>query len=466
MKKTLNICCLAALAGGGILTMAPAAHAQDAGADADAMVTTGATVDCTALKHTVYVAGSTASQTYLQQIAGQMPGINLIYAANLPAKSLAGSCQGIGDIVTAGQTELGSEFVLLSPSGVSTCLGADGGLYQDSIYVDIGVSDVYPETCIVPAVPAKLPAGFALYDGAIQAMEIAVPFASSQFSISADAAYVVFGFAGEAYMGKMYNVAPWTTSTDIWTRGDVSGTQLMVATAIGLSGAKWLTTLSEDAGTAQIAGGSGAMYTDITTSGTTDPNGTIGILSNAKVDPNKKAGGVKPLAFQGTGQDCGYYPDSDLSTFDKINVRQGRYQIWGPEHFITNVKAGKPVANPNAAMNPVTSADADVQTVINVLTHAGLTTDVTDSGAASLQGIIQAETTAYFIPQCAMQVSRTTEIGPEASYQPPIGCGCFYESLPTGGAGMLSSYCAPCTTKTDCTDKNFPVCNFGYCEAQ
>jgi hypothetical protein len=447
MKKTFNMCALTALAGGAVLTAAPAARAA------------GVPVDCTMLTHPVYVAGSSAVAAYLEAIAPTLPGgINLIYASSA-------SCVGIGDLITAGQTEPGSGFSQIDPTSgaLNGCTG--GANPYPAINVDIGVSDVYPVTCITPAV-GTLPAAYKLWDGAIQAMEIAVPYGSSQNSISADAAYVVFGYAGQPYMSSTYAIDPWTIDTDIFTRGDTSGTQLMTATAIGLRGDKWLTPLTgTDAGTTQIIGSSGTMLTDIETAAalTAGPNPVIGILTNSKVDPNKSTGGVKPLAFQAKDQDCGYYPDSTKDTFDKINVRQGRYAIWGYEHFVTNVTAGNPVANP-ATGNPVASASADVATVIDILTHKGLTATSTPT----LEAVVTAETAAYFIPQCAMQVSRTEEVGPEASYQPPVGCGCFYESQAHGGAGNLSAYCntTACATNADCKVAAYPSCNFGFCEAQ
>jgi hypothetical protein len=174
-------------------------------------------------------------------------------------------------------------------------------------------------------------------------------------------------------------------------------------------------------------------------------------------------GGIKPLAFQATGQDCGYYPDSDLSHFDKINVRQGRYDIWGPLHFVTNADSkGNPLASPQASSNPVPSTSANVAKVIAAITH----TNLTSSSTPSLDAVIKAETTAHFVPDCAMQVTRTSEIGAEASYQPTMACGCYYENI-IGSGTTFSSYCTTCSSSTDCKKvAGYPVCNFGYCEAQ
>jgi hypothetical protein len=442
MKKS-NMRALALLSGGAVLAIAPMASA--------------ATVDCTALTHPVYIAGASEAKAYLQQLAGALgSSISLIYAS-------PSACVGLADVATAGQTEPGAGFSYITTTGtLETCTA--GATPYPPINVDIGVSGVFPSTCITPQIPDPLPTTLKdFHTGTVvQPEEIVVPWTATQPSISAEAAYVVFGFGAQTY-----SVGPWTETTDIWTRGVTAGAQLIVAEAIGLSGSKWLSGLGSEAGAAQIASSATVMSTDITTS--SDANATIGILGSGTVDPLKNAtGGIKPLAFQAKGQDCGYYPDSQLSTFDKINVRQGRYDIWGPEHFLTNVdSSGNPIANPATASNPVPSVNADVKKVIGIMTHNPSV--VTLTSTPSLQTVITAEAAAYFVPDCAMQVERTSEIGAEASYQPPIGCGCFYENQPHGGAGSLSSYCVTCTAatvKSDCKDPNFPVCNFGYCEAQ
>ena len=54
-----------------------------------------------------------------------------------------------------------------------------------------------------------------------------------------------------------------------------------------------------------------------------------------------------------------------------------------------------------------------------------------------------------FIPQCAMQVSRTSEIGVEASYAPPAACSCAFETAT--GTPLSGHTCTACTTNADCT---------------
>jgi ABC-type phosphate transport system substrate-binding protein len=444
MKKTTTVCAVALLAGGATL----------------ATTSTASAYDCTTLTNTVYIAGSSASKPFLLALAQALgTGVSLVYAAPT-------SCLGLADVTASPpQTESSSASYLDPTTGaVEAC--TSGSLPYPPIAIDIGVSDVFPSTCITPAI--TLGSSYGEFRGAIQPMEIVVPWASSQSSISADAAYVVFGFAAQKYI-----VDPWNDPTAIWTRGDTSGTQLMIATAIGLSGDKWLSTLSVDGGAAQILAGSSNMVTAIVNANATKPTTTIGILSAGSADPDRSApaktdggvatGGIKPLAFQANEQECGYYPDSDLSHFDKLNVRQGRYAIWGPLHFVTNVDGkGNPLASPQASGNPVPSTNANVAKVIDAITH----TSLTSSSAPTLEQVITAEANSHFVPDCAMQVKRTSEIGAEASYQPMMACGCYYESL-IGAGTTVSSYCKTCTTAaTDCTDKAYPACNFGYCEAQ
>jgi ABC-type phosphate transport system substrate-binding protein len=422
-------------------------------------VTTARAYDCTTLTNTVYIAGSSASKPFLLALAQALgSAVSLVYSAPT-------SCLGLADVVASPpQTESASASYLDPSTGALEACTA-GTLPYPAINVDIGVSDVFPTTCITPTI--TLTSSYKEFRGAIQPMEIVVPWTSSQSSISADAAYVVFGFAAQAYV-----VNPWNDPTAIWTRGDTSGTQLMVATAVGLLGSKWLSGLGADAGAAQILSGSSTMVTAIVDGNVAKPNTTIGILSAGSADPDKAppatndagvaTGGIKPLAFQASDQDCAYYPDSDLSHFDKINVRQGRYDIWGPLHFVTNVdSSGNPIASLQASSNPVPSTSANVAAVIAAVTHANLTSTSTPT----LEQVIKAEATSHFIPDCAMQVSRAAEIGGEASYQPTMGCGCYYESI-IGNGTTVSTYCQTCTTSSDCKVAAYPACNFGYCEAQ
>jgi hypothetical protein len=77
-------------------------------------------------------------------------------------------------------------------------------------------------------------------------------------------------------------VTPWSVPANIWTRGDTSGVQDIIGLAIGLNGAKWLTSTG-DAGKAQVLTSESTMVTTLATA--TATASTIGILGSAGLDP-------------------------------------------------------------------------------------------------------------------------------------------------------------------------------------
>jgi hypothetical protein len=169
-------------------------------------------------------------------------------------------------------------------------------------------------------------------------------------------------------------------------------------------------------------------------SSATSVDKAIGILSTGEADDARDK--IRELAYQHYGQSCGFWPDSSATSFDKMNVRDGHYPIWGPLHLFAHVdSSGKPT-NPEAA------------TLIDYV-----------SGAKQLPGanLIDVVINAHLVPQCAMQVTRTSEIGALASYQPAEPCGCYFDKKTTG-----TTSCTACTKDSDCSTNH---CRNGYCEA-
>lgn len=429
MKKIMSLA-VAALTGGGVLTSA---------LDAKAAPTCASLTGSNAV---VTIAGSSASQPIWAAIATHLTGISIIYQA-------PSSCVGLSDVTTGATETTQPLFMDGSAAGVQ-CTGSNP--------VDIGVSDVFPASCGSAITwPA---AGFQDFPGPVQAMAMAVPYTSTANSISADAAYVVFGWGAS---NPQYEVQPWTTYDQVFIRTPTSGTETMIGSAIGLASSKWLSQ-APDAGASQEQTSTGNLLKALqaAAAGAT-PSAAIGILSVTNADTYRGAlgqndagtptGGLKVLAFQAKDQDCGYLPDSDATHYDKINVRQGRYDIWGPLHLVTAVSAS----------DAGTPTNTSVAAVIDYVNAIGLAT-------ADVQTSIQASASAHLVPQCAMQVSRSAEVSPVqgggiASYQPPIGCGCYFESLVNGGT-PYSKYCTACTSDSSCTSPSYSKCNFGYCEAQ
>jgi len=408
MKKTM-VCTVAALAGIAVLGSAGMAQAAPT------------PIDCSTLPNPVVLYGSTAVKPVVKTLATTLtnPQVSIIYGS-------VSSCVGLSDVTTGTADQTAPLYLAADGTTETPCTVPTTGFK-----VDVGISDVYPATCGNITVGSNQKE----FLGPVQVMTFDVPKASTETSISADAGYTVFGFAGQTYQ-----VTPWIDPTQMFIRVPTSGTINMLGTAIGLPAAKWLVGSQYDK---QRNQGSGGVLSGLQSA--TNANAAIGILAADFADAHRDT--IKILAYQHTNQECGYLPDSDATHFDKINVRQGRYAIWGPVHMITNVDASGKPTNANAA------------TLLSFFTGSGITT-------AQTKAMITAEAAAYTIPLCAMQVSRTAEIGAEASYQDPQPCGCFYESLKNGGS-VFSSYCKACTADADCADAGtYTHCRYGFCEAQ
>ncbi len=410
----------------------------------------GAT-DCTTLPNPVFAVGSTAVKPVVLKIAAylatQATPITLIYGGT-------GSCVGVSTVVNAagGLTGPGMGGTVLTPSGKSnyfnyydstgtaqTCdvFAPDGG---PGVLPDIGLSDVYATSC--QTLSQSLPnLGIVEKLGPIQAMVFAVPVNSGALSISGTAAYFVYGFG--AVNGANNTVAPWTDIMSIFQRGATSGTQAMISQAIGVATTRWYGVTPSVAG----ASGTQSMIDVLTTAATAQNGNAIGILGSADIDPVRRLGTastpapIRELAYKHNGQNCGYLPDSGPNTYDKQNVRDGHYFIWGPLHIFTL---------------PTSSASAP--TVVSYLTgfqQLG-TTDV-----------IAAEAQAGLVPQCAMRVQRSTEVGDLSPITQSAPCGCYYEkSASTTG----TTSCQTCKVTADCP--NLYTCQTyggtgaqGYCEA-
>jgi ABC-type phosphate transport system substrate-binding protein len=370
--------------------------------------------------HVVYVGGSSAVKPFLAKLAAKLltenPPIYLVYPNN------TGSCDGVNYMTQTDATITGLGAVYWDGSGSAVPGGCN--LEVGGTTVDIGASDVFPDTC---GLPDPLQADVKDFTGPIQTMTFSVPTSSTATSISAEAAYMVYGF--DAAAGKQ--VTPWTDPTLLFQRDPNSGTETMIATAIKVPAAKWL-------GGTNTNKTSDDIFGKITGSG--DASKIIGILSAAYADLHRDK--VKELPFQAYGQSCGYLPDSSPTAFDKANVRDGHYDIWGPLHLLVHTGSDGKATNP------------DAQRVIDALTMA------VDPGF----DLIQVEAKNGVIPQCAMHVSRDKEVGAMTSVQPTGDCTCKFVTEATGTA---PTECKTCSTNANCTsDATRPVCSHGYCEAK
>ncbi len=369
--------------------------------------------NCVDLPNVVHITGSSAAKPLLEKLGPALtnsnPPITIVYRSQ-------GSCVGVDAILHS---------TLLTGSGASAASYWDGAGAEQKcdidaagVEVDVGLSDVFSTTCY----PGEtLPNTIHDFAGPVQTMTFVVPGGSTQKSISAEAAYFVFGF------GNGSGVAPWEDETLIFQRGPSSGTQQMLATGIGVPAASWRGT---------VVSGT-AMATTLAMCPT--PEKCIGILSTDVAQTEANSASLRILAYQHYQQDCGYFPDSTLQTRDKQNVRDGHYEIWGALHIFANVSV--------ASGDPVS---AGAKAVIDALTGV---VEVPN------QDFINVQWLNHVVPQCAMHVRRTEEVGALESFMPTRSCGCKYDFL------SGKNNCQTCTVPGDCPSEA-PACNFGFCEVQ
>jgi hypothetical protein len=370
----------------------------------------GATPVCEQQKSPLYLLGPTSIQPLLAWVASLYAAMNVtvVYQSD-------SSCVGVGK-------QFNKEFMENDPGNEAWTNYFDAmgqqhpcKILAGNIPLDAAISDVFPETCgfdkngTDPTVVDTF--------GPVQAMGFIAPTASSRSSISAEAAYMVFGF------GSASGVSPWNDEKYIFQRNASSGTQNMIASTLGLDPTMFQATSTTDSN--QLGALVGCSP---------EAEKTIGILAVDLVQSG--AYPIKLLSYQHFHQTCGYLPDDRPG--DKRNVRDGHYFIWGPVHLLT--RTDHPNDNATKMINYVSGISP---------------------APANAPDIFKVWTSAHLVPQCAMRVTRSIDGGPlSVPTKPPASpCYCKYDEVTLG-----TSTCAKCKTSADCTDPAASTCSYGYCE--
>jgi hypothetical protein len=361
----------------------------------------------------IYVTGSTNFPPLLQAVAPLLASRNPPYVAVFQPQS---SCRGAGTMFDVDRTK---RMIKDIPNNWAFFFDEKGQkhycfLRPEGDNVDVGESDVFARTCGYDPMP-----GVADYLGPILSFTFVVHAASSQQAISAEAAHLVFG-AG----GANGAIQPWSDPRLFFVRGSGTGTIQLTSKAINVPPTGWwgIDRLSSENLKESMEG--------------IDPmsaEGAIGVLSSDFADQARP--GLRQLYFQAAGQTCGYLTDSTKDSYDKANVRDGHYPTWGPIHLYAQTTNGVPSPAADALVTRFAVPKLD-------------------------QKLLDAIVAGGYIPHCAMRVKRDQEMGPVMAYQPPFGCGCYYDAAVNG-----RSTCSPCNGPGDCPSSR-PACNYGFCEVQ
>jgi hypothetical protein len=381
----------------------------------------------------VYVTGSSAAKPFLQQIAQQIASQNafVVYTST-------GSCVGVDAIVNGTRMTTGPSPAPATSAtywDAPTSTGSDCDLPAGGVVADLGVSDVFAQSCKGFELTSLDALQIRDAHGAIQTMTFVVPQNSRFSEISAQAAYFVFGFGKDGGVLDGPSGSPiWNDETALHKRSAASGTQTMLGAAIGVPPDLWKGTphaTSDDVANAIKSAGQSKDAANL----------ALGILAADYIDSQNLRADIRVLAFQDTSQRCAVFPDSTATSHDKQNVRDGHYPIWSPLHLLYKVDQ---IGNP---LNPATR-----QIVLDIIGYL--------SGTKQLPNgveLIDVYAQSGLIPECAMHVSRTKDGGNIAPYQPESPCSCLFEAKATG-----STTCKACRVQGDCGSTE--TCSQGYCE--
>ncbi|HVY31570.1 MAG TPA: hypothetical protein VHB79_33775 [Polyangiaceae bacterium] len=380
----------------------------------------------------IYVTGSTAAKPFLQQIAQQM-SLQKVFVVYLAS----GSCVGVDAIVNGTLMRTGAAPLPASATywESSSSSGKACDLAAEGVSADLGISDVFAPSC--PGFELTNLESLKIRDahGPIQTMTFAVPGNSKYHEISQQAAYLVFGLGKDGQVLDESGKQPiWNDETTLLQRSSSSGTQAMLAAAIGVPPGRWKgkgNKSSDDVASAL----QGATATQA------GADATLGIIGADYVDSRNLRAQIRVLAYQDTHQACAVTPDSSDTAKDKRNVRDGHYPIWGPLHLLYKVNAAGDAQN--AAIR------SQLVDMVGYL-----------SGSKALPNgvsLIDVYAQSGLIPECAMRVSRNADGGAITASKPAQPCSCLFEKKATGATD-----CKACKVQGDCGVAE--TCSQGYCE--
>lgn len=361
------------------------------------------------LPNPIYGAGGSAITPTLGRVASALAGVDDPITILFSDPSACTGFQAFLDNTTTAQ------FKYWEPGSTTpkTCNAPITGQTLDFAHMGNPASDCTGIT---------VPDGIGDFLAPVQTLNIITKKESAETSISREALYFIYGW------GAQSQVEPWVSEAAIYKRTPTSFVHNFLAQGIGLpntsfKGVEITTNQSSVDGIVASAGN--------------NPDATLGYVSGSTANSPANRQVIKTLAYQHTGQECGYWPSSTPDTFDNINVRTGLYHFWTPGHFFARVGGDDKPVNPLVAeLIEVFQSTRDARGGVDA------TALIIESGD---------------VPGCAMQATREG-LGEVQSYAPPTPCGCYYESIATG-----QTDCTACETDAQCSGGD--KCRFGYCEA-
>lgn len=283
-----------------------------------------------------------------------------------------------------------------------------------------------------------IPDDAAKFVATVQTVNFITDIDSLEESISAEAAYHIYGFGPGAH-----DIDPWNEPAALFGRQATAFVSQFVGNIINVPASNFVYQPGK------VFNTNGEVVTAVATWPT--PEEAIGFVSGSNAQAGEYADPptIKTLAYQHYDQSCAYLPDSSRTSPDRANVRSGQYYIWTPGWFYSHVdNEGEPV-------------DEAVGKLIHWI----------DGTLDAPEGIPVQEIVigAGDVPLCAMQAIRPQgDVSAIQSYAPSNPCNGWYEFTATGSTEYQT-----CEVTADCDgaekneegDEVGEQCRFGFCEA-
>lgn len=375
---------------------------------------------CSDVKNAVYVATTPAAEQYVEKIAqllqlddaNPLPVIWQVTTSCRAAESVVLDTTPSG-ICAAGACLTGTAKVWpLDRSPVKTC-DLDN---KNGTHIHVALSDVFPSSC--PSLASKPMSGVLDFPGPISPYALVMSSQATEAAIHAEEAHFVFG------AGKVAGVKPWLNDSAIVHLGDRDAGPLLVAPRIKLPIGKWRT------------GRQVSSVDEIFFNLPMEPASSLSILPTTLID--KRRADVRVLGFQSVGQHGAFFPDRKTTTFDKQNVRDGHYPLWGYVHMLLQAD---PV-RPTQALSLPAARVADI---------------LMGKEKVASRDTVQMQVSHGFVPQCAMRVAKMNDSAPLTPAPAKDACHCWYEK--NVQAGVLN--CGECKDGMTCA---VGTCRRNFCE--
>jgi len=397
----------------------------------------GGVPNCDDLNNPIFMTGTTAVIPVIRHFGAKLnklnPPVTLLWNESSP-----GGCTDANNFVTSNLLNnriTFSQYADDPASGKVVVTTCNGKLNQ---VPDLVINDVSYSSCpLAYSESIGLPSNFREFTGPVQGM---VPIVALNYPYTYDA--ITVEELQDLYMcGGNGNILTFTNTNTIYDYNcDASGMRELWARGLGVPNGAQLSCI--------VGGGrfSTLLADSMTTTvqGTMTPDTTIGYTSTEFYDQYR--GQVLGWKVRGVNQVTAYLPDTDGTKLDKINIREGRYTIQGALRLVAQVDpndpSGVPV-NPNAKKivdwmqgNPVSDPTLQLPVDINAI-----------------------YATTGVVPQCAMRVTKDSDMPVFRHYRDPWPCHCSFEMLATG---KTSPGCVACTDSSTCAANQ--ICSHGYCE--